>query len=156
MANGHGGPRTPEHPAPVSGPGRFARRTDGGPTQVMSTVPDLPYGDKKQQMAEQRIAPMGAAEPMPSPAQVPQGQQPQGAASLPAYQGGAFNAPGSGPITAGMPFGPGPGPEALNVPITPAGAQPTGTMTQLLMRLSAGDQSGVLNQLLTMAREHNV
>lgn len=29
MANGHGGPRTPTNPAPVSGPGALSRRTDG-------------------------------------------------------------------------------------------------------------------------------
>lgn len=45
MANGHGGYRRPSNPAPVSGPGKLARRTDGGPTQM--DLPNADYGENK-------------------------------------------------------------------------------------------------------------
>jgi hypothetical protein len=36
MANGHGGPRTPANPAPVSGPGALSKRTDGAQPKMQS------------------------------------------------------------------------------------------------------------------------
>ncbi len=155
MANGHGGPRTPANPAPVSGPGAHSRRTDGRPgdAQSMSTVPDQPYGDAKQQMADQRIAPMGGAPQMPPPPNIAASdasspQQPQ-------YGGGPLNAPSGRPhepVTAGAELGPGPGPSVLpNV-----AAQPTGAMTQMLQQLSATDATGVLAALYQTAQQRGV
>ena len=43
MAEQHGGKRTPRNPAPVSGPGRLSRRTDGGPAQVNAQMTGRRY-----------------------------------------------------------------------------------------------------------------
>lgn len=153
MADGHGGPRTPAHPASVSGPGKYSKRTDGGPAQVMSAAPGQAYGAEKQQMNDQRVAPMGAQTPMPPAAQA---AAPQGPSSPP-YQGGAFNAPSARPgepVTAGAATGPGPGPEALSIPQGPGAGAGTGQMTQLLQRLSATDTTGILGQLMQSAQAH--
>src|SRR6266704_1853510 len=111
MANGHGGARTPANPAPVSGPGKFSQRTDGGPSQVRSVVPDQPYGDAKQQMADQSLQPMAGQEPVNGSGGLPNvsGVSPLEPHSTP-YSAGDFNAPSSRPnepITAGVPIGPG-------------------------------------------------
>ena len=153
MSNGHGGSRTPAHPASVSGPGKYSKRTDGGPAQVMSAAPDQEYGAMTDQMNQQRVAPMGGQTPLPSAPPV----SPQGGGGAPpgqVYGGGAFNAPSARPgepVTAGAPVGPGPGPEALspNVVMPNRG---TGAMTDLLQRLSATDTTGILGQLMQAAQ----
>ena len=62
MANGHGGYRRPEHPAAVSGPGKFSQRTDGGPgdSQPIRYVPGMEYGGGQELMDIQSGAPMAA------------------------------------------------------------------------------------------------
>lgn len=155
MANGHGGYRKPAHPAPVSGPGKYSRRTDGGPAQVISAAPNQAYGEAGQQRLAQRLAPMGAAEPMPAAASPTPDQQQ--AMRLPAFNGAALTAPTerpNEPITAGVDIGPGPGPEILNLPN--GGPQGTGQMTALLQRLSSTDVTGALAPLLTAASARNV
>lgn len=70
------------------------------------------YGKRKQQMEAQRAVPMGRA-PAEVQAQQAARQGPQPAAA------GSFLAPSSRPnepITAGAPFGPGPGPMELGMP----------------------------------------
>lgn len=97
MADGHGGYRRPENPAPVSGPGKFSQRTDGGPEQPMRYVPGMPYGEGQELMDIQHGAPMAEAA---GPQMIP------------------FHAPTERPdepITHGAPIGAGPGPEALPV-----------------------------------------
>lgn len=64
MANGHGGVRVPEHPAPVSGPGALSQRTDGGPSQPILRLPDAGYGESAEFEALQAGAPV-AAKPAP-------------------------------------------------------------------------------------------
>ena len=149
-----GGYRAPSNPNAVSGPGKFARRTDGGAAQVLSAAPDQPYGAVKQELNAQRIAPMGAATPLPP---VPQGTPPQ-APQMPQYSGPDFGAPSQRPdepVTTGADAGPGPGSEVLQAPqMQPA--QGTGAMTDLLTRMSATDASGVLGQLLLAAQAHGV
>jgi hypothetical protein len=155
VTNQHGGYRKPANPAPVSGPGKYSRRTDGGPAQSISTVPDQPYGAQTQQKAEQRTAPMAGTAPLPTPAPV---SQPSPEASLPPYQGGAFNAPSARPgepVTAGAPMGPGPGPEVLSAPVAAPAGQGDGSMTQLLTRYAATDTTGVLAKLLMAAQNKN-
>ena len=153
MANGHGGPRTPEHPASVSGPGSLSRRTDGGPSQVRSAVPDQSYGVQTQQMNDQQTAPMGAQAPLPPAPPVPSGAQ-AGVTSptSPPYGGGDFGGPTTRPnepVTAGVPIGPGPGP---NITPAPVGLTPAnGAMTQLLSGLMATDTTGVIGRLLQQA-----
>lgn len=156
MSNGHGGHRTPAKPAAVSGPGAHSRRTDGN-FQSVSVAPDQPYGAVKQQMNEQRIAPMAGKEQLPTPTPVSQPTQSADDFQMPAYSGGAFNAPSARPnepITAGAPFGDGPGPEALS--ITPQAAMPTGAMTRLLQQMSATDTTGLIGQLYAMAKQRGV
>lgn len=153
----HGGYRKPANPAPVSGPGKYSRRTDGGPAQVMSAAPDQAYGDKTAQMNQQRIAPMGGATPMPPAAQAASGGAAAGP-QLPAYSGGDFAGPSSRPnepITAGVDIGPGPGSAALNLPMSTGGPQGTGQMTALLQRLSASDATGILGTLMQAAQARN-
>ena len=151
MADGHGGYRAPSKPNQVSGPGRYAHRTDGGAAQVLSAAPDQPYGAVKQQLDSERAAPMGAQTPMPS---APSPSDVASLASQSQYTGGAFNAPTNRPnepVTAGAPAGAGPGPEALTFqPIQPGAG--TGQMTQLLQRLSATDTTGILGQLMQAAQ----
>jgi hypothetical protein len=108
MANGHGGARTPQNPAPVSGPGQLSQRTDGGPTQGARYVSGGAYGQGQAMMDLQRSAPMAA-----SGAQT-QGQMPspQPSAAPPVPLDAPTQRPDE-PLTAGNPRGPGPGPEVL-------------------------------------------
>ncbi len=89
-----GGYQRPKHPAPVSGPGKLSRRTDGGPaSQTPAYIEGLPYGEGQETLDLQREAPMAAAEPvrrLTDPTDRP-----------------------DEPVTAGSPFGAGPGPEVL-------------------------------------------
>jgi hypothetical protein len=157
---GHGGYRKPANPAPVSGPGRHARRTDGKPGQSISTVPDQPYGDASQQAAAQRIAPMGGQTPMPRPAQQASGDSSTAAPAMPTYQGTPLDGPSARPnepITAGVDQGPGPGSEVLSNPMV--GQTGVGTdryLSNLLQRASATDTTGVLAPLLRAAVSHGV
>jgi hypothetical protein len=152
-----GGYRAPGKPNVVSGPGKFSKRTDGGAAQVLSAAPDQPYGAVKQQLDSQRIAPMGAATPLPPVPQPGQGGPAQ-APQMPQYNGAPFGAPTQRPdepVTAGADAGPGPGSDVLNAPQA-APQQGTGAMTNLLQKLSAADGSGVLGQLLVSAQAHGV
>ena len=105
MANGHGGSRTPSNPAMVSGPGKFSARTDG---QVAQYVSDMPYGEGQQFMDLQRQAPMAAAQ-----GSTPVSSAPSSAPSAPLVPMGAPTQMPDQPVTAGAPFGPGPGSEVL-------------------------------------------
>lgn len=52
----HGGYRRPAHPAPVSGPGRLSRRTDGRQPQMIASGGD--YGERQAMQQIQSGAPM--------------------------------------------------------------------------------------------------
>lgn len=89
-----GGYQRPRNPAPASGPGAMSQRTDGGPAdpQPSRWVPTDDYGGATEMAAIQAQAPMqgqveAAMVPMDAPTQRP-----------------------DEPVTAGAPFGPGPGP----------------------------------------------
>ena len=156
MPNQHGGYRQPSSPAAVSGPGSFAKRTDGGiATQVQSVAPDQGYGDAQQQHQAEATAPMAGTNPLPPAAQAQSGQQAPASAQAAPYSGGAFGAPSTRPnepVTAGAAIGPGPGPEVLPSPPGDQNAPATGAMTQLLSRLMATDTTGVLSALLQQAQ----
>ena len=160
MADQHGGYRKPAHPAQVSGPGKYSKRTDGKPGQAMSSAPGQDYGQRTADLNAQRVQPLAAAAPTPT---LPSG----GGAptptpvSAPAYQGGAFNAPSDRPdepITAGTAMPGGAGPEALSAPMQGSPMQPdpqaapTGKMTAMLQRLSATDTTGIMGQLMQSAQ----
>ena len=158
MTRPHGGYRAPSKPNAVSGPGKYSRRTDGGAAQVLSAVPDQPYGEVKQQLDAQRIAPMAGVAPTPTPSvSASQGQQPEMA---PQYSGPGFGDPSSRPdepVTAGADVGPGAGSEALSFqPGAATPSQGTGQMTALLQTLSSTDTTGVLGKLLLAAQSHGV
>lgn len=153
MANGHGGYRPPAHPAPVSGPGAYSKRTDG---QVISTAPGQDYGDAKQQAMQQQTAPMAAAPQLPKPPQMPAGP-PQGP-QAPAFSGTPLSAPTQypgQPVTHGVNTGAGAGTDALQ--LGPFGQQigqfagADGSMTQMLSKLAATDTTGILADLLQHA-----
>ena len=109
MAEGHGGMRRPNNPAPVSGPGRLSRRTDGQGARYMTGGE---YGEGQEMMDLQTSAPMSKTE---APAARPRASRGQAAAAEIARPTPLF-APTERPdepITAGAPFGPGPGPDML-------------------------------------------
>lgn len=88
---------TPSNPAPVSGPGALARRTDGGPAdkQPIRSLPDAEYGANKEFREIQQGAPLYEQSPPPpappglfDPTQFPDEPVTSGIAS----------GPGSGPL----------------------------------------------------------
>lgn len=133
MANNHGGPRTPRNPAPVSGPGRLSKRTDGGPRMGNSRLPNAKYGENAQFQDIQNGAPMDAVAPVPG-------------MPIPTPLTAPTRRP-SEPITAGADFGPGPG--AMAVP-----AQRT--LTDLFTQLASTDPSGQVADMLSMVQRHNL
>lgn len=151
-----GGYRKPSNPSPVALPGALSRRTDGGPAQVVSTVPGQDYGDAKQQAMQQQTAPMAGTPNTPSAPSL-SGDGDSAAPGAPQYGGGPFNGPSSRPnepVTHGVPVGPGGSTEALTMGPGASGAQiapATGAMTQLLTRLSGTDTTGILADLLQNA-----
>lgn len=116
-----GGYQRPSSPAPVSGPGALAQRTDGGPgsTQASRYISGLPYGEGQQMMNIQSSAPMEAAPAAPSPTATQISQATQQA--QPASQGGNIVPLGAPtqrpdePVTAGANAGPGPDMSVLNL-----------------------------------------
>ena len=142
MANNHGGMRTPANPAPVSGPGRLSRRTDGGPQQTTTPMTGMGYGENAEFNDIQSSAPLAAAPSVSNTRSRNKVPTSQGAAATP------LNAPTQRPdepVTAGAPFGPGPGPASA-----PAG--PRTTLAQTLSALVPFDDSGEIARLLTVAQ----
>lgn len=113
MTDNRGGYRKPRKPAPVSGPGRLSKRTDGGPAQKVRPVTGGAYGENKSLNDLQAAAPMAAGD-VPSPPSA-------GASPAPPREPVnviPFNAPTQNPdepVTAGNPMGPGVGPEAMGL-----------------------------------------
>jgi len=150
MANGHGGYRRPSNPAPVSGPGRLARRTDG--RQPVMALPDAKYGENAAYISAQQGAPLPQAGGPPSPASSMihssssagsgAGAGPAGP-SMPAPLAAGSQRPRE-PVTAGVPIGAGPGPEVL----TPRAPQ---RLTEVIAAYAGGDLTGVLRDLYTEA-----
>lgn len=132
-----GGYRKPDNPAPVSGPGSLSRRTDGGPTQGARYMSGGQYGESKQLMETQQAAPMaGTSKPTMQRPNIATAQ------NLPPIV--PLSAPTQRPdepMTAGMPFGPGPGPEALAITNT------TQSLSQTLSKIIQYDTTGELTEL---------
>lgn len=119
MAENRGGYREPNNPAPVSGPGKFSRRTDGGPmdnTQPQRYMQGSAYGESKELNELQAGAPLAgarSAKPLPP-------TRPSSAKPLPT----SFNAPterSDEPITTGAPIGE--GSNRLDLPMTQSDVQ---------------------------------
>lgn len=140
-SNGHGGVRIPANPAPVSGPGRLSRRTDGGVGQ-QTTVPmtGMGYGENADFNDIQSAAPLAAAPTAPnmrSRNSVPAGQS--GAAAAPLFS--PTQRPDE-PVTAGAPVGPGAGPAVM----------PKQTLTDIYRRMAMNDDSGDAMDLFELAQ----
>ena len=136
-----GGYRRPANPAPVSGPGAMSRRTDGRqPVRYMSGGP---YGEGQEMMDLQSSAPMAEA-PSPTPrarrAAAPTAPAGDGMNVTPLF---APTQRPDEPLTAGAPFGAGPGPSMV--------AAPNGKLAATLRKLVASDDSGSIARLLAMA-----
>ena len=107
MANGHGGYRKPAHPAPVSGPGKLSKRTDG--KQPVMDLPNAEYGGNADFRSMQQGAPVAQSSNM-APA--------NGGGIDPSSLVGLHEpsqAPDQ-PVTAGADAGAGPGADALGLP----------------------------------------
>jgi hypothetical protein len=99
-----GGYQKPTNPAPVSGPGQLARRTDGGPGQPVRDLPNPAYGEGQDFRGLEQGAPMQGSEAAPNAAPAsPSG--PPGPAPIPL---GAPTQNPNEPVTAGANSGPGP------------------------------------------------
>jgi len=132
MAEGHGGMRRPSSPAPVSGPGALSRRTDGQGAKYMAGGE---YGEGQEMMDLQTSAPMSKTE---APAARPRASRGQAAAAEIARPTPLF-APTERPdepITAGAPFGPGPG-AAPQLSIAEESAQEAQMMRRYLPALES-------------------
>jgi hypothetical protein len=125
MANGHGGYRQPNNPAPVSGPGALSKRTDGGAIDGMTQPPKymagLGYGEGGN-MPQQTAAPMQGND-------VPAMPAPAISLSEPTMRP-------EEPITSGINMGEGPGMEALKVPNMQY------SPSQTIRQIAQYDQSG--------------
>ena len=99
-----GGYRKPNNPAPVSGPGRLSRRTDGNPTQGAKYMSGGQYGEGQALMETQKAAPMASKPATPTVS--------AGAVKpplRPLLESGNPNTP----LTQGLPYGAGAGPEVV-------------------------------------------
>lgn len=148
MANNHGGPRTPNNPAPVSGPGAMSRRTDGGPQQVQAQMTGMPYGENADFMDIQSAAPMAAA-----PAAQRARREVTGGSAKPVGVTPLF-APTSRPnepVTAGAPFGPGDSTGAAPAaPVNPAAP----TLRDTVTKLYASTNDPRLARIITVAEKY--
>jgi hypothetical protein len=113
MAEGRGGYRRPSKPAAVSGPGSMSQRTDG--RQPARYMAGGEYGEGQEMMELQTSAPMSeATAPSPSRGRGGSRQRPSGPPVNPLFS--PTERPDE-PITAGAPFGEGPGP--VTPPVQP-------------------------------------
>lgn len=133
-----GGYRQPMSPAPVSGPGALSRRTDGGPTQAAQRIGGGQYGERKQLAEQQAAAPMAGRQQVPAgrvqPNTVQRNQAPITLLTAPSERPNE-------PITAGLPFGAGPGPEALGT------VRNTNKASSVLQKIVNNDPTGQVAEL---------
>ena len=130
-----GGYRRPNNPAPVSGPGALSRRTDGGPVQGAREMNATQYGERQELQSLQTAAPMAG------------NRTPMRASMMPRVT--PLSAPTERPDEApetGMPFGPGPGPEVLELYQPPV--QTARPLSQILADAARFDDTGEVNALL--------
>lgn len=129
-----GGYQRPSNPAPVSGPGALSRRTDGGPAQGAKYMAGGKYGEGQQLMQQQKSAPMSGGPAKPKPA-APANPNLSGIVPLTA----PTQRPDE-PLTAGSPFGPGPGREILTT------ANQNKRTSDVISKLVQYDDTGQLSE----------
>jgi hypothetical protein len=144
-----GGYRKPSMPAPVSGPGRLSRRTDGTPQQTTQRMTGMGYGENADYNDIQSSAPLAATPPLSRESRSRGTRQPQ-----PGPQAMPVMAPTTRPmepVTAGASFGPGrtvsPVQQQL---IDNAARRPS--VTDSLSKLSVYDRSGRLQNIVNYFR----
>ena len=137
MAEGHGGMRRPSNPAPVSGPGALSRRTDG---QGAKYVAGGEYGEGQEMMDLQTSAPMSKAPAAPRPRTGRQVVSEEMTSPTPLF---APTERPDEPITAGAPFGPGPGPTQSS--------QPAQTVAESIAKFLPYDDTGTIERLYRLA-----
>ena len=163
MADGHGGYRKPSNPAPVSGPGRMSARTDGGPgaKQGAAAMTGGPYGESQDLAQLQQSATMaasgvvkpGTSQPLlgstPSPVEAPFDLNAASPSPVeaPFDLNAATTAPDE-PISAGAPYGAGPGPEVLR-----QGARP-GQSAAVLASMLPFDTDGTIRAMFEVAKQN--
>lgn len=108
MANGHGGSRTPSNPASVSGPGSLSQRTDG--KQPVRDLTGQSYGQGQDFHDLQSSASMESAAPANPTPNLAGTSAPS--VPPPTPLSAPTERPGE-PVSAGAPWGAGPGPEAV-------------------------------------------
>ena len=132
-----GGYQRPSNPAPVSGPGKLSRRTDGGPTQGAKYMAGGKYGEGQQLMQQQKAAPMAAAQRPSKPnVQAQKVVNPITPLTAPSERPDE-------PLTAGMPFGAGAGPEILSM------NQNNQRTSDVIKKLISFDDTGQLSEFYT-------
>ena len=138
---GSGGPRQ-------GTPGtNYPNRQDlARPTLPVQAVPNQPYGQAGAQIAAQHVVPLPNTTGTPAPSPTPQAPVQQAQGPLPGTLPFAHptQRPNE-PIHAGMPTGPGPGPEVLS---GPSAGQPN-TAKQLLTNLA--NQPGATDAVRQLA-----
>ena len=139
MAEQQGGYRRPSNPAPVSGPGALSRRRDGQGARYMAGGG---YGEGQEMMDLQTSAPMSKAPEQPRMRQPRSSRQVVEEGMRPTPLFAPTERPDE-PITAGAPFGPGPGPAMR--------PQSTGRLASTLAKLASSDDSGTLAAWARMA-----
>ena len=117
----------------------YTNRTDLQSALPLNAPQGLPYGDRQKLIQAQRAVPMAPA-PAPSPGPPGQSAPPAGGPGVPP----AGPVPGARgpllrpterpdePVTAGLPTGPGPGPEALGPLSRPGGGSTVAGLLQTL------------------------
>lgn len=124
---------------PGTSGGNYANRTDK--TQPVQAPTGLPYGESQELQQSQEAA------PLPQAAPVDPWEQVMGAAQQMEFSPVGLNAPSTRPdepVTAGLPSGPGPGPEAMR----PQG----GLSAQIQRAIATSGGSETLMRLLENAR----
>lgn len=141
-----GGYQKPKNPAAFSPPGKFSRRTDGGPgdtRQAAQAIPSQSYGEGTDMAAIQTSAPMAATGSMNG---VDAGAAASPQAVLPPII--PLDAPSNRPdepITSGIDIGPGPGSSALGM------STPSGRVSDALERMLPYDNTGEIAVLYQLA-----
>lgn len=128
----------------VSGPGSMAKRTDMNVSkQPTRYIAGGAYGEGSENLALQQAAPM-AGKPRAAGAMTPSAVRGMMEKVVP------LSAPTQRPdepITAGMPFGMGPGPEAMELPV-PSQPRLTSVLEELMRYDETGDIAEIYNSVV--------